>query len=115
MTLLKTYEPIGSNLFRSLNQPYRYESAHSQYDTMTSPQKDSAQGPTLKLIQNRKIVILCFLRFLESQVSQTIEQIFSEELNFLHTFIPISKINVWKSKRNHFQSDIDIFFLFMHI
>ena len=94
LNLLNIYEPISSNHFKTLNRPSRYESSHSRYVSMMSPQKDTTNGLTLKLIQSKKIIILCFLRFLESQVNETVEKMFSEELNFLHTFIPISNIKL---------------------
>ena len=51
-----SYEPINTNVFKNFNRHDRHESSMNQ--------KEMPNGPTLKHIQSKKILILCYLRFL---------------------------------------------------
>jgi len=78
----------SSSFYRTFVNRYSNLSVTQQRDSVVN------NGSTLKHIHNKKLLVLCFLRFLESQVSKTTEDVLGEDLEFMHNYVAMSKIKV---------------------
>lgn len=78
----------SSNFYRTFVNRCSNLSFTQQRDSMVN------NGSTLKQIHNKKLLVLCFLRFLEGQVNKTTENVLGEDLEFMHNYVAMSKIKV---------------------